>query len=131
MTTTNPLKDCQLNSGAAEASIRDAALALGCSLPLDYSAFLLSHDGGEGFVGSNYLILWKAEELSVFDIQYEVEKYVPGLLLFASSGGGAGYGFDTRDPSMPVVSVEFIGMNWSEADRVGSSFTDFLNELAK
>lgn len=120
-----------MNHGASEDAIRDASVLLGCSLPDDYTQSLRSHDGGEGFIGGNYLILWKVEELGIFNREYEVEKYAPGLLLFASSGGGAAYGFDTRDSAMPVVRVEFIGMNLDEAERVASSFTDFLRLLAK
>jgi hypothetical protein len=131
MKTEEILKTCQLNPGASEGAIRDAATSLGCSLPDDYVQFLRTHDGGEGFIGDNYLILWKVEELSIFNCEYEVEKYAPGLLLFASSGGGAGYGFDKRDAAMPVVSFEFIGMNLNEVDRVANSFTDFLALLAK
>ena len=131
MKTEEMLKNFKFNPGALENAILDAESAFGCSLPPDYVDFLRGNDGGEGFVGSNYLILWRVEELSTFNREYEVEQYVPGLLLFASSGGGTGYGFDTRDPAMPVVSVEFIGMNWSEADPVAGGFRDFLNKLAK
>ena len=125
------LKGCQLNSGASEEELRDAISSVGHTLPPDYVQFLRTYNGGEGFIGENYLILWKAEELSVFNREYEVAEYAPGLFLFASSGGGTGYGFDTRDPSMPVIAVEFIGMDWSDADRVAANFTDFLNHLAK
>ena len=131
MKTENILKDWQLNAGASEDAIRDAVSSLGCSLPHDYVQFLRDHDGGEGFIGHNYLIVWKAEELNTFNREYEVTKYAPGLLLFASDGGGEGYGFDTRNTAMPVVSVSFIGMDLNEAQRVASSFTDFLNLLAK
>jgi len=130
MEITEILKACRLNSGASEEAIHDAELALGYSLPSDYVKFLRAQNGVEGFVGNNYLIIWRVEELSPFNAEYEAAKYVPGLVLFASSGGGAGYGFDTREVSMPVVSVEFIGMDWSEADRVAGNFTEFLNSLA-
>lgn len=125
------LKGWQLNAGVSEDAVRDAVSSIGCSLPSDYVQFLGDHDGGEGFIGHNYLIIWKAEELSTFNREYEVAKYAPGLLLFASDGGGEGYGFDTRDSTMPVVSVSFIGMDLNDVERVAGSFTDFLNQLAK
>lgn len=130
MTTADILKSCILNLGASDEAIDDAASSIGYSLPTDYVGFLRSHNGGEGFVGANYLILWTVQELAAFNREYEVEKYAPGILLFASSGGGTCYGFDTRDSTMPVVSMEFIGMSLNDLDLVGSNFSDFLNRLA-
>lgn len=125
------LNDWKLNSGALEDTIRDAISELECSLPADYVQFLQEHDGGEGFIGDNYLILWMVEELSPFNREYEVRQYAPGLILFGSSGGGEAYGFDTRDVAMPVVRVPFIGMELRYVRSVASSFTDFLTQLAK
>jgi hypothetical protein len=60
---------------------------------------------------------------------YEVQKYVPGLLVFGSSGGGEAYGFDTRFPDWPIVQVPFVGMEWAVAEPMGSSFGEFLGQL--
>lgn len=125
------LTDWQLNAGAPAGTIRDAASSLSYSLPADYVQFLLEHNGGEGFIGDNYLILWKVEELDPFNREYEVGQYAPGLLLFGSSGGGEAYGFDTREIAMPVVRVPFIGMELRYVRSVASSFTDLLIKLAK
>ncbi|WP_258602373.1 SMI1/KNR4 family protein [Mesorhizobium sp. AR10] len=77
----------------AEAALVDGLSAnLGVTLPKDYTNFLKEHDGGEGFIGDSYIVLFKAEELADFNREYEVEKYAPGILLFASNGGGEGYG---------------------------------------
>ena len=32
----------------------------GCVLPSHYQSFISGHDGGEGFIGDQYLILWRA-----------------------------------------------------------------------
>lgn len=131
MNSEDVLKEWQLNARASEDAIRGAVSSLAHSLPADYTLFLRDHDGGEGFVGDNYLILWKAEELDTFNREYEVEQYAPGLLLFGSNGGGEGYGFDTRNEAMPVVRVPFIGMELSYATPIATSFTDLLAQLAK
>src|SRR4051812_43628903 len=68
----------------------------GLELPTDYKLFMSSHDGGEGFIGEQYVILWRGSELIQFNREYEVEKYAPGLLLFGSNGGGEGFAFDMR-----------------------------------
>ena len=131
MKTEEVLKDWLLNAGATEKVLRDAGASLGRSLPADYTQFLREHDGGEGFISNNYLILWKAEELGTFNREYEVDQYAPGLLLFGSNGGGEGYGFDTRDADMPIIRVPFIGMNLQYAVPVASSFSDLFTQLAK
>ena len=87
--------------------------------------------GGEGFLGANYIIFWKAEELSSLNREYEVDKYAPGILLFGSDGGGEGYGFDTQYAAMPVVRVPFIGMDRRYATAVASNFSDLFATLVK
>lgn len=125
------LKDWQLNEAASEEAIRAAATSVGVGLPTDYAQFLREHNGGEGFIGDNYLILWKAEELIPFNREYEVEQYAPGILLFGSNGGGEGYGFDSRAATMLIVRVPFIGMDLRYAIVVASDFTDLFTQLAK
>lgn len=124
------LKGWQLNEGASEEVLQEAASSLGHALPADFVEFLRKHDGGEGFLGDNYLIVWKAEELSTFNREYEVDQYAPGLILFGSSGGGEAYGFDTRSVSMAVVRVPFIGMAWQYALPVANNFDESLRQLA-
>lgn len=125
------LKDWQLNAAASEEAIHELVASLGCSLPADYVQFLREYDGGEGFIGDNYLILWKAKELLPFNREYEVDQHAPGIFLFGSNGGGEGYGFDTRDAAMPIVRVPFIGMDLRYAIVAASNFTDLLIHLAK
>ena len=123
------LKDWHLNAGVTEETLRDAEVALGRPLPRDYVRFLREHNGGEGFIGDNYLILWKAEELSTFNREYEVNQYAAGLLLFGSNGGGEGYGFDTRSPDMTIVRVPFIGMDLRYATPIAADLDDLFMQL--
>ncbi len=119
-------------SGEAPGSgqnIGEAEKEIGKPLPADYRAFLLRHNGGEGFIGKHYLILWKTEELAQFNREYEVEKYAPGLVAFGSSGGGEGFAFDTRKAPYQVVQMPFIGMSLSDAVRVADSFEKLLEKM--
>ena len=120
----------QLNSGASEAAIHEATTLLGYSLPSDYVQLLQQYNGGEGFIGENYLILWKAEELGTFNREYEVKHYAPGLVLFGSNGGGEAYALDMRNDTMPVVRVPFIGMELSYARVLATTLTSLLRQLA-
>ena len=124
------LKNWVLHEGASDMAVQDAIAALGRALPGDYVDFMRRHDGGEGFVGARYLILWRIAELLPFNNDYEVEIDAPGLLLFGSTGGGEGYGFDTRVSTMPIVRVPFIGMSWRYARPIASHFGELFKRLA-
>jgi hypothetical protein len=115
--------------GATDAAIAAGEAQLGVRFPGDYVEFLKSTNGGEGFVGKEYVVLWGIEELASMNQSYEVQEYVPGLLIFGSSGGGEAYGFDTRTPRWPIVRVSFVGMEWDLADLLGVSFRQFLEHL--
>lgn len=103
----------------------------GFRLPEDYAQFLQQADGGEGFVGNAYAILWRVSELLEMNRAYQVAEYAPGLFLFGSDGGGEAFAFDTRAAAKPIVSVPFVGMELKVARPVASSFTAFLEELYK
>jgi len=125
------LTDGQLDPPADPGLVEGLSSGLGLALPSDYLAFLRQHTGGAGFVGENYIIFWKAEELADFNRDYEVEEYAPGILLFGSNGGGEGYGFDTQSAAMPVVRVPFIGMAREYAEPVADDFSGVFARLAK
>ena len=120
------LNNLNLWPRAADAAIASGETQLRVRLPVDYVEFLKFANGGEGFVGKHYVILWHIEDLASMNESYEVQKYVPGLLIFGSDGGGEAYGFDTRIPQWPIVQMPFIGMKWDVAQPMGASFSQFL-----
>jgi len=118
--------DGPLNEPAEERSIELAEAELGFALPADYKAFIRIHNGGEGFLKDGYLIIWRIEEVASFNQEYEVSEYAPGIVLFGSSGGGEGYGWDISQASMPVVRVPFIGMGRDVVVSVSQRFSMFV-----
>jgi hypothetical protein len=119
----------RLNAAASKSAIDEVTASLKHSLPTDYLQFLGKHNGGEGFVGEHYLILWKAEELIPLNRNYQVGEYAPGIFLFGSNGGGEGFGFDMHSSGSPVVVIPFIGMKRSSAITVASTFADLFSKL--
>jgi hypothetical protein len=67
-------------------------------------------NGGDGFVGENYLMVWPVEELIKSNKDYRVAEAAPGLFVFGSSGGGEAFAFDTRVTPPGIVTVPFIVM---------------------
>ena len=121
--------DENLNAGASQAVITEIATSVKHSLPNDYLQFLGRHNGGEGFVGEHYLVLWKAEELIEFNRDYQVDEYAPGVFLFGSNGAGEGCGFDMLTSGSPVVVIPFIGMERGAAITIARTFTDLFPKL--
>jgi hypothetical protein len=119
------------NPPSETTAIRQFETKSGFRLPDDYAQFLQQTNGGEGFVGNAYVILWRAEELLEMNKAYQVTEYAPGLFLFGSDGGGEAFAFDTRSDANPIVTVPFVGMELKLARSVAHSFEAFLEELFK
>ena len=98
-------------------------------LPADYVQFFEQMNGGEGFVGNNYLRAWPVEDLIQNNNEYHVEECAPGLFLFGSSGGGEAFAFDTRSTPPAIVAVPFIVLNLEDAIVIAPTFTAFLQHL--
>ena len=119
------------NPPAQGNSIRDFESESGIKLPTEYVQFLEASDGGEGFLGEAYLILWRIGELKEMNKAYQVAEYAPGLLLFGSDGGGEAFAFDLRSGKSGIVSVPFVGMELSLARPLAENFDSFLEALSK
>jgi cell wall assembly regulator SMI1 len=125
----NILADFSGHPGATEQFLQAAEKDSGIRLPDDYRNFLIRLNGGEGFIGKHYLILWKAEELHQFNRDYQVSEYAPGFFMFGSTGGGDGFAFDTRSTPYRVMQIPFIGMSVDDAFFVADSFTRLLERM--
>jgi hypothetical protein len=98
-------------------------------LPKSYLDFMLARNGGEGFIGKSYLVLWKIEELISMNAAYHVSEFAPELFLFGSNGGDEAFGFDTRSEACGIVSIPFVAMEIEDAKVVASDFEAFLSAL--
>lgn len=95
----------------------------------DYRDFMATHDGGERAIGDAYLVLWRASEIVQYNIEYEFDKYAPGIVSFGSNGSGEGFAFDLRSREMQIVVVPFIGMSHESVIGVSSTFEGFLRRM--
>ena len=119
------------NAPVNASSLRKVESEIGLRLPQDYAEFLQQADGGEGFVGNAYLILWRVGDLVEMNKAYQVAEYAPGLIVFGSDGGGEAFAFDTRTEAQPIVSVPFVGMELKSARPMALTFKAFLEDLFK
>jgi hypothetical protein len=114
-----PVDDSAINAFERESSLQ---------LPCDYIDFLKTGDGGQGFIGI-YLILWRLEEVLIFNENYEVDKYASGLMLIGSDGSGDAFAFDTNASPWSVVHIPFVGMDRELMVALAPTFVSFLEFL--
>jgi len=116
-------------AGASEEEIRRMTQALGVQLPIDYLEYLLSFNGSEGWIGDNYVILYSCDTMS--KTAFVFQEFVPGIAFFGNDGGEGLFGFDTRDPSMPVVITHSDDLDSTSLVTMSQSFTAFMQSLEK
>lgn len=119
------------NAPANQAELDQFEAESGVRLPPDYFEFLRRSNGGEGFIGNAYAILWRIGELTTMNESYQVKDYAPGFFVFGSDGGGEAFAFDMRTSAMPIVSLPFVGMEPGAARLIAPTFQAFLAEIAK
>lgn len=95
-------------------------------LPTDYIDFLKLGNGGHGTVGEEHLIIFRAEEISQINESAAVERFAPGLLIFASNGGGQSYAFDLRDKQIKIVKFYDFDLGDEEPSFCADSFNGLL-----
>ena len=125
------LKNFNRNPPASPSSLAAIQQVGGVPLPSDYLAFLAEVDGGEGFIGENYLMLWRADELISFNQDNKKNQYAPGLFVIGSTGGGEAFAYDLADPASPIVQVPFIPLDRECMEKVETSFLAFIKGLSE
>lgn len=118
--------DRTLNPPASESALIELSNIAAGRLPDDYLALLRIADGGCGFVGDNYLLIYAAADV----VRYDRCEFMPHLLFFASDGGGEGFAWDLSRMPLVIVNVPFIGTTDEGIARdFGTTIDTFLRRL--
>lgn len=99
-------------------------------LPTDYVDAARTFGGREGFLGHQYLRLYRLSELAELNALYEVSQYNPALLVFASDGYGEAFAFDRHSWKVLKVPVIPLPVPGDEVDLLAETFTDFVRICA-
>ncbi len=86
-------------------------------LPSTYFELARSCGGREGFLGQEYLRLYRLEELRSLNEAYQSALYCPGLVIFGSDGYGEAFAFFNADPrvlKIPVIPIPDEGEQMEE-----------------
>lgn len=95
-------------------------------LPDDYKEFMSWSNGGEGYIGSQYLALWKIEDVMQLNDEYQIQKYLSQKsLAIGTDGGDNCIGFYFERPTF--VFLQPLGdLDLSENRFLSQSFTDMF-----
>lgn len=99
------------------------------TLPEDYLAVMRLCNGGSGFVGANFLMLYDLGQLMDLHRASEIATHLPGIFVFGSEGGAEGFAFDFRKESASLyIMIPFV----YAADAIipqGNTFLELLHRL--
>ncbi len=119
------------NPPASSETINRCQAGVSFRLPADYVQFLLKMDGGEGFIGKHFLMLWSVEQFVEMNTGTYFVEAAPGLIVFGADGAGEAFGFDTRSAPPPIVMIPYSGMEWDVAIMLAPDFSSFLQLLCR
>lgn len=129
LTVEQMLVEFDRNPPSELAIIEKAERQAGFVFPADYRDFLLKQNGGEGFIGLNYAMLWRAEELAEMNEGYSFTDLAPAILAIGSNGGGEAYAFNRRTAEPSLVLIPFMDKDLDIAIPIAKSFHAFLERI--
>lgn len=107
-------------------SVLDSDDWLCSALPQGYLEIAKAYGGREGFLGQQYLRLYRPEELRALNEAYEINLYHPGLVMFASDGYGEGFAFLRQKQTVFKIPLIPIPIDAEEMDVAATSFDAFV-----
>jgi hypothetical protein len=114
--------------GAAATVIATAEAALRCALPTGLRELYARTNGGEGFIGENYLRIYPVDRLPQLNVAFGVAEFAPELRIFGSNGGGEAFALVVGGAPR-FVQVPFIPMVHQYARDLGFDLEEFLARL--
>jgi hypothetical protein len=99
--------------------------------PNEYLQFMGYSNGGEGYIGENYLYLWKIENIEQLNKDYNIQKYLGvNCYGFGSNGGGQCFCFDNKNGNRIIKS--YLGdLDYNEAKVVANTFYELIDILER
>jgi hypothetical protein len=96
-------------------------------LPSCYFELARSYGGQEGFLGQQYLRLYRLDELRSLNEAYQSSLYDPGLVIFASDGYGEAFAYFNGDPRVYKIPAIPLPVAGEDKDLVAPDFATFAS----
>ncbi|CAM4417928.1 SMI1/KNR4 family protein [Zobellia nedashkovskayae] len=100
------LKEFNGNTGLEKATLD--SLGLRMDLPKDYVELFQKFNGGEGFIGEEYVVLHKAEELENVNAECGIQQFDSKIFLIGNNGAGEAIGIDFRNEKPVYILIPYI-----------------------
>lgn len=99
-------------------------------LPNDYLDFMKKHNGGEGNVGENsYVSLFRLEELTAINEEYEAGKYWSDFVVLGSDGGSMLLGYNSAKNI--YCAVDSCSIDEEDVFCKGKTLEEFFRKMDK
>lgn len=96
------LKDFETNNGITVDLIESSIID---KLPDEYLNFMKKYNGGAGFIGEEYLTLFKIEEIDKINNDYGVEEFDEDIVLIGSNSASEAIALDFRDKKTKYILI--------------------------
>ena len=94
----------------------------------DFIDFYSEFNGGSGDIGDAYIEIWRLDELTELNENYDVSKNIDNVIIFGSDGGDNALGYDYKENK--YLTVPFIGMGFLvKPIYLGSDHNSFFENL--
>ena len=120
------------NDGCDIAVIERIEAEIGKPFPVSYKDFLCQSNGGEGtseIRERSYIYLWRCEDITQYNKDYCVQKYLPENIVAFGMEGDYGYFLDYREPGEPkIISCSFGDLDIAEVQPEADTFEEFIKD---
>lgn len=115
----------KLGEPSSKADLEKYLPQLPSELPEAYLNFLRQYNGTEGDlpVQPYCFQLWKSDELSEANKDYEIQNYLPGYFGIGGNGGGELIAFNLKNQR--IFAIPFCPMDEQDALLVAENFEEF------
>jgi hypothetical protein len=115
-----------MNEKCTEPAIEEFNKSAGILPDNDYLDFLKWSNGGEGYIGNNYISLWKIENIVQLNKDYMIQKYLGDrCIAFGTDGGDNCYCFDYSENPC-VIRVPLGDLDPAEKKIIADTFSGFI-----
>ena len=97
-------------------------------IPQDYETFLKASNGGFGFIGEEYVIFTKAEELIATNAHYHVQDLFPGIMLIGNNGASEAIAIDLRPERTRYILIPFLFEDEAIIE-LGDTFNEMIDKI--
>jgi hypothetical protein len=102
---------------------------LGVRFPEDYRRLVLGGDRVKGFFppAEDFLELFAVEDIAGINAAGELQARLPGAVAIGGNGSRELLVYDFREPVPPLLLLDIVAEDWSEAIPQAASLAEFLH----